>query len=147
MQLTVEACPGRAYVAINDSSVDVLGQVTGDTQLSLLSAKKAGHTGLTGSRRPFSLLRLAMLLRGMSYLHKNQVRTADALPPDESLETANIVADRSVSVGSIGIAPLARQMPIDQNPGSERSGAEHCDQYRERAAIEIHQSRWHSQER
>jgi hypothetical protein len=46
MQLTVEACPGRAYVAINDSSVDVLGQVTGDTQLSLLSAKNAGHTGL-----------------------------------------------------------------------------------------------------
>jgi hypothetical protein len=46
-----------------------------------------------------------------------------------------------------GIAPLARQMPIDQNPGSERSGAEHCDQYRERAAVEIHQSRRHSQKR
>jgi hypothetical protein len=42
------------------------GQYTGDTQLSLLSAKIAGQTGLTGSRRPNSLLRLGGLSRGRS---------------------------------------------------------------------------------
>src|ERR1700730_8576475 len=59
------------------------GQITGDTQLSLLTAKHAGHTGLNWIMqavfststwyafagqvsRPFSLLRLGMLLRGRS---------------------------------------------------------------------------------
>jgi hypothetical protein len=39
------------------------GQYTGDTHLSLLSAKIACQTGLTGSRRPNSLLRLGGLSR------------------------------------------------------------------------------------
>src|ERR1700693_4980537 len=60
------------------------GQITGDTQLSLLSAKNAGHTGLNWITQPvfstsiwyafaghvsspFSLLRLGTLLRGMSF--------------------------------------------------------------------------------
>src|SRR5208337_2900374 len=59
------------------------GQVTGDTHLSLLSAKNAGQTGLNRTTqavsststwyafaghvsRPFPLLRLGMLLRGTS---------------------------------------------------------------------------------
>src|ERR1700676_5612633 len=68
------------------------GQITGDTQLSLLSATNAGHTGLNWITqavsststwytfaghvsRPFPLLRLGMLLRGMSPVLRTEKRS------------------------------------------------------------------------